>query len=534
MDVGGGEKLTEFYNVTETKLFYEGAQYPPEYEIPRLAKYKRGRTIYKGRHVEIYERASSLLKDTPHAPQLKTLFIAVNIMDPLCTKPADLLVGDPPTFDSGKGPGSTQQKRIDSIVEENDLTRTIYEMAIGGAYRGDSALKTYYGPRADVSETVQAGLDAPDTKLEPIIEAVDPSIVFPELSRGSKKRFKAINIAWVEWEVQRSSGLVSRLGGIPTEEVPYLNVERHVPGYILYERYRLHQKDIDTQWGAPIPTYLIGEQVATGREVEVEPTGIPELLVDWAPYKTTDDDWRGESTVEKLESILSAINDRLVQIDYILWKHSDPTAYGPEIDETADTVRFGGRYIPLEGTDQKPGYMTWDSQLEGAFKELDVLLGLVYQISETPQWLFGTTLAADKGGTGTSHTDAGAIKARFMPILSKVKRIRTHIDRVIRNALWKAQMVENYQNRGVTDFASYEPVYPTIKWRDGIPQDPKEAAEVANIRTGGKPTASVLDAIKELDGVDDATAEERIKRIDADEERANGTVDASVFNEEVA
>ncbi|MNV75235.1 Phage portal protein, SPP1 Gp6-like [compost metagenome] len=117
-----------------------------------------------------------------------------------------------------------------------------------------------------------------------------------------------------------------------------------------------------------------------------------------------------------------------------------------------------------------------------------------------------------------------------MPILAKVNRIRSHVDRALRDAIWTAMQLENYANTGVDGFVPYEPVYPRINWRDGIPQDPKEAAEVANIRTGGKPTSSVIDAIKELDGVDDATAEERIKRIDEDEQRANGTVDASIFN----
>ncbi|MCM3784325.1 phage portal protein [Neobacillus mesonae] len=523
--------MTEFYDIKETKLFYPGAQYPPPQDIPRLAKYKRGKAIYSGRHVEIYDRASSLLRDTPFAPQLKTLFIAVNVMDALLTKPADLMVGEPPTYESGKGPESREQKRLNSIVEENDLTQLTHESTIGGGYRGDSFLKTYYAARADVSEVEQLGLKAPEVKLEPIIESVDASIVFPELSRGSKKRFKAFNIAWVEWEIEKSSAFRSIFSGIPTTETPYLNVERHIPGYILYERYELTANGVDTNWGVPISTYLIGECVATGRAVDVIETGMPEMLVDHIPYKTTDDDWRGESGVEKLESVLAAINDRMVQIDYILWKHSDPIVYGPDsVGDDESTVKFGGRYIELDKNDPTPGYMTWDSQLEGAFKELDILLGLVYQISETPQWLFGTTLAADKGGTGTSHTDAGAIKARFMPILSKVKRIRTHVDRALRNALWKAMKLENFANRDVEGFEPYEAVYPKITWRDGIPRDEKLDAEVAQIRTGGKATQSVTDAIKFQDGVDDEQATEMLRRIEEDEERTMGTVDASIFN----
>lgn len=519
-----------------TKLFAPGEQYPPPKDIPRLARYKRGRTIFDGRHPEIYERASSLLKDTPHAAQLKTLFIAVNLMDILLTKPADLLVGEPPTYESGKGPGSREQERLDSIVEENDITQMMHELVIGGGYRGDSFIKSYYAARADVSETEALGLGAPKAPLEPIIEAVPANIVFPELSVGSRKKFKAVNIAWVEWVEEPGGKIIRWLTGKPVSVVPYLNVERHVPGFIVYERYKLQERGVDTNWGVPISTYTIGDKVPTGRDdgEDVVETGTDRLLVHHIPYKSVDDRWEGISGVEKLESVLSAINERLAQIDYILWKHSDPWMYGPEdVDDGGETVRGGGRYIPLGKDDQKPGYLTWEGQLDSAFKELDILLGLVYQMSETPQWLFGTTLANDKGGTGTSHTDSGAIKARFMPILAKVNRIRAHVDRAFRDAIWTAMQLENYANRDVSGFVPYDPVYPRINWRDGVPQDPKEAAEVASIRTGGKPTASVLDAIKTLDGVNDAAAAERIKRIDADEKRMSGTVESSIFNEEV-
>ena len=154
--------------------------------------------------------------------------------------------------------------------------------------------------------------------------------------------------------------------------------------------------------------------------------------------------------------------------------------------------------------------MTWSAQLEASFKELDILLGLVFQMSETPQWLFGTTAVADKGGTGTSHTDGAAIKARFMPILSKVKRIRVHVDKAVRDALWTAQLLENFANEEVADFKSYEPVYPAINWKDGLPTNEKELAEIMAVRTGGKPTMDVMSAIKKQDEVDDEKAKQTI------------------------
>ncbi|NHN31138.1 portal protein [Paenibacillus sp. S3N08] len=442
------------------------------------------------------------------------------------------MVGEFPVYESGMPDGSAEQGAINRIAEDNDLNTLIHESVVGAGIRGDSWFKSYYAPRIDVSE-VPAGADV-EAKPEPIIEAVDAALVFPELSRGSNKRFKAVNIAWIEWVLTNDVEGLEKYAMKPDErytEVPHLVVERHVPGFILYERYRMTERGVDNRFGTPISTYYIAEKVATGRVEDVIETGVPRILVHHAPYKTVDDGWEGISGIEKLESVLAAINDRMVQIDYILWKHSDPTAYGPDLptDESGG-VRFGGKYIPVDKADVAPGYMTWNSQLDGAFKQLDMLLGIVYQMSETPQWLFGTTLASDKGGTGTSHTDSGAIKARFMPILSKVKRIRNYFDRAIRDAIWTAQELEVYANKGVDGFVPYVPQYPSIQWKDGIPHDDKEMAEVAQIRTGGKATWSVKDAIKALDDVDGTKADAIISRIDADEERVNGTVDASIFN----
>ncbi|WP_241254553.1 phage portal protein [Brevibacillus sp. SYP-B805] len=501
------------------KLFDTGAQFPPANAIERLAKYERGRRIFEGKPYEVYERATELLKETPHAPQLQKLYIAVNIIDVLITKAADLMFGEPPSYESGLPDDSPQQQRLNSIVEENDLNQIGHEIVIGAGIRGDAWIKVFYDRRGDFSEVPTDDNGTPLVDLpapEPIIEAVDPSYVFPELSRGSRKRFKAVNIAWVEWVETRN------------DEIPYLNVERHVPGFIMYERYRLQPKDVDNTYGAPIQTFTIGEQVETDRDSDIVETGLTWIPVFHVPYKTTDDDWQGISGIEKLESVLAAINDRLVQIDYILWKHSDPTAYGPDLGDI--NVRISGRYIPVGKDDQTPGYMTWDSQLDGAFKELDYLIGLVFQMSETPQWLFGTTLTPDSGGTGTSHTDGVAIKARFMPILSKIKRIRVHVDRAFRDALWTAMELENFANEGVEGFTKYEPVYPTIAWKDGIPRDEKELAEIMQIRTGGKPTIDVQSAIKRMDEVDDDKAREIMTRIEEDEKTANGFVDSSIFN----
>jgi hypothetical protein len=498
-------------------LFKQGALYPPTEELERIAKYQRGRKIYDGKIAEVFERATKVLKDTPHKAQLEQLYIAVNLMDILVTKPADLMVGEPPIYESGLEDASIQQKRVNSIVEENDLNLLIHELVIGAGTRGDAWIKNRQGYRQDFSE-VPAEY-RPVVKSEPIIEAVRADYVFPEFSKGSTKRLKAVNVAWVEW--------VLTLDG--KEEIPYLNVERHLPGFIIYDRYRLYPNEVSNEWEVPIETFKIGERVSTGRDSDAVETGVPRLLIHHVPYKTIDDEFWGVSMIEKLESILTAINDRCTQIDYILWKHADPIMYGPPVDGKEMRVG-GGRYIVVNKEEGAPGYMAWQAQLDSAFKELDYLIGLVFQMSETPQWLFGTSLTPDSGGTGTSHTDGAAIKARFMPILSKVKRIRVHVDRAIRDALWVAQLLENAANEDVTEFEKYDAVYPKITWKDGIPANEKELAEIMALRTGGKATLDVHSAIKRQDETDDANAKTVIKRIADDEKAVSGFVDSDVFN----
>ena len=497
----------------EDKLIKTGEVFPPLADRERLSDYKRMRKTFDGDMSDILRRATNILSDTPHAKQLDTLRISINLADILATKPADMLVGEPPLFESGISDNEETKKAINGYVKNNDLVQLIHESATGNGVRGDAWLKVRYGYRQDYSALEEIGAPIPSTaEMEPIIEHVAADCVFPETSRGNVKQFKAVNIATVEYVVANKV------------ERAFLNVERHIPGYILYERYRLHESTIDNTYGYPLQTWRIGEKVATGRETDLEVTGVPMILVLHVPYKTTDDRWHGISGIKHLYPLLSAIHERITQIDYILWKHSDPNSYGPDLDSgSQNRVRMGGVYIPTTKDDVTPGYMTWDGKLDAAFKELELLIGCVFQLSEIPQWIFGTTLGdQNSGGTGTSHTDSTAIKVRFMPILSKVARIRTHYDRAIKDALYICQLLD-IEHGGKT----FEPKKPEIEWKDGLPDSETELAEIMSVRTGGKATLDVISAIKRLDGVDDEQARAILARIEGEEE----TVTSSIFND---
>lgn len=501
-------------------LFYPGATFPPEDHLERLAKYYRLKPYFNGTHKDNYDRMARLLKDSPQHDQLEQLYIAINLAYILCLKPADLLIGDRPTFDSGKPDDSAEQKLLNQIVEENDVNTLIYESATSGGYRGDGFFIVRYGKRHDMSALKEHGI--PDTsKSEAIIEHAAADTVFPETSEGNIKKIKAYNVTSIVWVKEKK------------REVPYLEVAKHVPGYIIYERYRMEEipeTGIDTTYDFPITTYKIVEKVDTGREKNIIKTGAKYPLVFHVPYSSVDDHWQGKGFVETVEHAIQALEDRLTQLDYILLKHSDPILYGPELESVkgaqTPSVSVGGKYIPLRKEDATPGAITWDGKLEAVFKEIDYLIAYIFQMSETPQWLFGTTMSSggNAGGTGTSHSDGAAIKARFMPILSKVKRIRNGYDKAIRDAIWACFQLEKTHGT-----YKGEDVYPKIHWKDGIPKNEKEEAEIMALRTGDKPTLDQKSAIKRTDEVDDMQAEDILNRINEDEKRIQ-PVDANVFN----
>jgi hypothetical protein len=495
-----------------SKLFRSGGVYPSSDPavLQRLAKYERGKKFFEGRQAELYQRAAEVLKDGPHAKYMSSLYIAVNLQDILLTKPADLMFGEGPIYDVSKPDESETKKALNEIIERNRLNKMGHELVIGGGYRGDSWIKVRYGIREDFSEVPKEFLpedvsveDFFGAEMEPIIETVPAKYVFPEESSRDRNKFKAVNIAFIETQIEGD------------REVQYLFVERHVPGFIMYDRFRVTSIGPEVHDTVTIDMYRIGERVPTGMEMDIVATGLNYIPVWHIPYKSIDETWEGISGIEKVESVIQAINDRLVQIDYILWKHGDPPSYGPRITDGEGNISLAGRYFPLDTKDQPaPGYMQFDSRLEGQFKELDYLINVLYQMSETPQWLFGTSLTEGSGGgTGTSHTDGAAITARFMPILSKVKRIRIHVDHAFKHALKAALELKK-----INDNEGIEPELPSIQWKDGLPKNKKEEAEIMAIRTGDKPTLDVKSAIKRLDEVEDETADDIMKRIEEDEQ----------------
>lgn len=252
-------------------------------------------------------------------------------------------------------------------------------------------------------------------------------------------------------------------------------------------------------------------------------------LIVHIPNLATADDWQGIDDLTELHPIFDEINNRLSQIASILDKHADPafvvptgTINGvddegrPEFSVATDKV-----FESLSKDDMIPQYITWDGQLEGAFKELDHLVEMALMTAEIPGVALGL------GDSGTSGSSGLAIKWRMNALLSKINRKRQYYEKGLKQIFYLAQKLEE-----VVGIADYELTVPNIKFNDGLPIDEMEQANITSIRTGGAVTMSQKTAIMMLNNMTEDQADAEIQRINEENESKTTTSDPSIFNDQ--
>jgi SPP1 family phage portal protein len=272
---------------------------------------------------------------------------------------------------------------------------------------------------------------------------------------------------------------------------------------------------------------ITGEFTKDQRTVE---TGVPMPLIVHVPNYATDDSWEGIDDITELRPIMDEINNRLSQIALILDKHSDPAISVPagSLQEDADgnpTFRVGlDKVFETMGKDDvKPEYITWDGQLQNAFTELEKLVQYLLTLAEIPE------VAIGMGDAGTSGSSGLAIKWRMNSLLAKVNRKRQYYNKGLKRVFMLAQLLEKAVGK-----ADYELFTPLINFRDGLPKDEMEMANIVSTRTGGAVTMSQKRALMYLDDMTEEQAEAEMERI-KEEEEANAPTFAnpSIFNEEM-
>lgn len=485
------------------KMFRKGGYYPPQGHKKRIRRYTENKQLFKGEHYDVFERLQKFPSES--------IYVSANLAGLICKKSADFLFGEAPTFSAGKEDDSPEQQRLDSWVRDNDLLTMLHQSATGNAFRGDSFFKIRWGQKW--------GGKLPES-FDPfriIIESQNAAYVFPEEMQGDATKIEAYHIAFPT--VVAGSG----------DQDWILNIESHYPNKIVYRKFKMTPSET---FGMEVVEWKIGDEIK--REYREVDTGIPFPLVVHIPNYAIDDDWEGIDDLSEHKPLFDELNRRLTAISNILDKHADPAIAVPTgvlgEDEYGNPTFIVGRdkvFEVMGKDDVVPQYITWNGQLSSAFEELDRIVDLILTNAEIP------SVALGKGDAGTSGASGLAIKFRMNSLLSKINRKRQFYDKGLREMFLICQAVEHAKLGSKVGYDFFDV---KVHFKDGLPSDEAELANIMNVRTGGKATLSAKSALMRMDGLTEEQAEAELKRIEAEEEaeaekQEKMFANPSIFNE---
>ena len=148
-------------------------------------------------------------------------------------------------------------------------------------------------------------------------------------------------------------------------------------------------------------------------------------------------------------------------------------------------------------------YITWDGNLDSAYKEIELLLEQLYTLSEMGQ-------AFMEGGGGGSAASGTALKLRMVSPRIKAQRLAS-----INTAAVKQIITLLAQVNGIA--LDYDTL--SINWQDGLPDDEVEEVNLLTAATGGKAIMSQFSALKAR-GLSDEEVEIELEQM-AVEQAAN-------------
>ncbi|WP_434796636.1 phage portal protein [Terrisporobacter vanillatitrophus] len=456
-----------------------GSSWPPENEIHRLEKYHKNQMIFEGEHEQVYKESfKRITRVIGNFEDIVSYSVIANFQKLISLKIADFLLGEPPKITCGDD-NSKHQTTLDTISENSDLINTCYSAAIDISRYGDSVFNVYK-----------------DEEGKGIIDITQPSFYFKIVDAKNIKKVLHHVLAHTYEVTQSESSLFST----KENKVKYLYVQIHSKGFYEEITYRINNRNIID---------------GVAEELKKIDTGLDDFAIVPVHNLLTSDRVYGIDDYADLDSIISEIEVRISQISKILDKHAEPSVQGPEsaLERDYDTGEYKlkmGNYF-IRGTTEDPPveYVTWEAQLEANFKQIEKLINILAVISEMGSAIFDNEQKAGQIASGT------ALRRMMISPLAKVNRSRMRFDSGIKKAI---KLASQLGGENIIDL-SKEKI--NIFWNDGLPDDPKEQAEIMGIRTGNKSTLSQFSAIQRLDSLSDEDTQKELEAILKDEKDNN-------------
>lgn len=438
--------------LTNLNWLDNGGAYPPASEKKRIERYKLHEQLFLSEH-------SNALKEHFHEIARKTrkknydVDTVINYQQLLSKKTADFVCGEPPTLETEQ-----DTDKLDKLLEHQRFDTRLYEAFIDVSRYGNAILKI----------------------VGKNITAVSPQYWFPIVDKSDLKTIVQHVIAYP---------ITPDKDGKMTE----LYVEIHDIGKI---EQRTYSFDSDKS------------EIGTLLESKIEQTGLQDFAIQVLTNITHSGSVYGVDDYALINSIVAKIMWRLHCIDNVLDKHSDPSLSGPSSALSYDD-KFQkyyldlGKYFMRNSTDDPDTkYITWDGNLDSAYKEIDTLLTQLYTLSEMGQ-------AFMEGGGGGSADSGTALKLRMVSPRIKAERLKSINTATVKSTL------------SILAHANGIPIDPhnlQITWNDGLPDDEVEETNRLISATGGKAIMSQYSALKSM-GLTDKQAEAELEQMA--EEQAN-------------
>ena len=442
--------------LTNLAFLNQGQTFPPESQKPRLKRYQTNKQKYEGQ--------SSLTNPNtnPHLLRLlnghATLLnhrLRVNFQRKIALKIADFLFQETPTFEATP----QSQPILDDLLQKNNLIALGYAAAIDAARYGDAIF------------LIQLRQGTPHIALS------QPAYWFPVVDPTDLKHITHHILAW---------------------QTPATHPQTGQPITLL--TYQIHTKGAYTHGQKILKADKIG---ATLHEETIQ-TGLADFAVIPLQNTVPSDTIFGTDDFTDVNPLIEELEIRLEQIAHILDKHANPTLAGPiqalDYDETTGAYHFRtGNYLPLDKDTPLPTYVTWDGQLEAAYQEIERLLHLIAAMSEMGAAIFDHDL------TNRVNISGRALRLMYINVLAKTARMRKAFDYTFKKLITLTSAIGPHPPINIADLS--------IHWKDGLPNDPKEMAEIAHLRLAGQPSDTIQAQIIAQDHLTQKQAQTKTNQI---------------------
>ncbi|MCK9570684.1 phage portal protein [Candidatus Pacearchaeota archaeon] len=467
------------------KILGIGQPWPPDDgdTRERLALYERNENLFEGCHEKVWQDELRKLRGDKKGD----LRLKLNYFQLISLFWSDMACGETPDARADEKQ-SAQAEALSRIIQWTDLWSVIDDAVIDMSMYGDAPIKIRYQDYG-------------------IIENVPAGYWFPVVEASNVKQLKAHVIAYEFDDPEQAEKGISVQQMIPANKASqltdaqieaiesgnaissgktsYLKVEIHTVGRIAHRLYRLKNKKIQAQIElSEFPDFKALQSI--------EETGLDDFAIIVLHNTTSTKKYHGKEDYSIFLDVIKELEVRYPQVFFVLDKHSDPSMYGPPMEEQDPRdgeykVQGGSRYITLTDKDQAiPGMLTWDGNLEANFQAIAGegwgLMQRFYELSETSKVCFDSSA----GGQGVS---AQALRLMMWKPLKKANKIQRRLTPVVQQLLRLVSMLEVHM--GYKGAIVVENV--TINWHDGMPKD--DAADAQRdqmLVTGGVRSAQGL------------------------------------------